>query len=211
MNAGAGSRDSFVTPSSTSWIRRELDNIQKEIDTKADEKTIEAKLTALAGKIRGAREVAEEAKKIGLSARKQAFMTHECVNEDRFIVDDNRITAVEKRQEESDNKVGRWDSWWKVVMVSVVAGVVIVGSVVAAVWYNGESLSDDVSVLTHRVGSLDASVKEVRESQRDMKRALEVDRESDAVQAEEQLEVVKDAVKAAIIEANRNSSKRRKR
>lgn len=141
---------------------------EKDLDKKADQKWVEAKLDAVDAKSSTLDSEVKETKKIALSAKKKADMPHECVQKD----------AIEK----TAATVEGWAKWWRGILISVIGFLVVIGGS----WlYQYFTLTSEVSGTKETVDELKVTVKKIESSQAELKRAFD---ESEAVQEKQRRE-----------------------
>jgi len=178
-----GSHSSELPPTSMSlrWLRAEIDRLRTDIDKCPRKDWIEAKLETFLSR-------GDETKNIAISAKEKADARHICFN-------DNRLSDIEDR-------LKRWDSWWRGVMITVISAVVVGGSAVGAAWYRTENLQGNISQVREDVEALRGDIEKVDESQREISQFLK-DWEKDLKDKEEKRELELRAILKEAIRGNR--------
>ena len=161
-----------VPPVSYSWSW-----VREEFNKKADEKWVESEIKAL-------EKAAKDTKGIALSAKKKTEEPHVCIHE-RTLTDINTAVAS-------------WSNWWRGVIITVIATIIILGTALGGWWYSHLLLETTVENTTERVEKLDVAVKGIKASQEDLKVAFETSEQRRVNDAKEQLETMKGNFKAIL-------------
>lgn len=173
MVAGSGGSSS----SGSDAVQRELDRLNKE---KASKEATDVRL-------KGIEDEVDETKKIALAAKKEAATPHEC--------------HQEKRMETIEESTGGWDRLFKGMVITVISAVVVVGSLMALLYYTKADVSDvdnvriDVVKIRNDVDSVQASQQRVESTVNEMQKKqdqMEKDR----------MEQIKKAMHEVVVEAN---------
>jgi len=156
---------------------------EKDLDKKADQKWVEAKLDTVDAQFSNLDSEAKEAKKIALSAKKKADMPHECVQKD----------AIEK----TATTVEGWAKWWRGILISVIGFLVVIGGS----WlYQYFTLTSEVSGTKDTVDELKVTVKNIETSQEELKRAFDESEVVQERQREEHIRAVRSVMKEVLKE-----------
>ena len=178
-----GGNSSELPPTSMSlrWLRSEINQLRMDVERRASREWVEAKLEALKGN-------EDDTRQIAITAREKASLPHVCGNSDRMA--------------DIEDRLSRWDSWWRGIMAAVISAVVIVGGAVAAAWYRTETLQVSVTSVSADVTELKSSIVSIQRSQEQITKVIEESerssREEEARRAEELQKALRDAVRDGI-------------
>jgi outer membrane murein-binding lipoprotein Lpp len=163
-------------------LRRELVTLMK-----AENKVLDTRLLSVEGD-------AQEAKKIALSARKKAMEQHTCTELD---------TLAELKE-----SVGAWAKWWRGIMITLIAAIVVVGTTAGGWWYSHTEVKAEVDTLGTRVGELNTKVDASQTSLDQFRTSFEVTEQKQKQAQEKQVKDIAEAVGKAVKKELRDSRRR---
>lgn len=139
----------------TYWLRRELDSLNARLD--AESKSFgEARAVLERGKAdkRWVETELGHVKTLANRALEEAGQEYVCVNEVQLINLEKSINEVKER-------ISKWDTWWRAVMITVISGVVLVGGAMLTSLHRVESLEKDVVEIRQDIEKMDRRISKV--------------------------------------------------
>ena len=149
---------------------------------------------ATAEKVKGVTADAAEAKKIALSARKISMQPHSC----------SQVATLAELRE----SVGSWAKWWRGIMVTLIAAIIVFGATIGGWWYSHMGVKAEVKTLNVEVVKVQTEVKATNASFEDFRVSFE---KKERVSKQEQQQQVQDIAKAvgqAVQKELKNSRRR---
>jgi hypothetical protein len=179
-----GDRSSY---SPTKWLEKEIDRLQ---ETKAEKSSMNTMLGSLD------RDITEVRNKLRETA-KRAEREHACT----------QIEFIKANAEE----VQSWSKWWKGTIAALISAVVVVGSVLAAVWYKGEALTTGMEAMQGDFSTIQSDVQEIKESQSNLELVVSESQRKNSEKEEQRVKELKSLLQDAIHEARQDMKPRARR
>lgn len=156
---------------------------EKDLDKKADQKWIEAKLDNVGTQMSNLNAEVKETRKIAFSAKKRADMPHECIQQ----------VAIEK----TAATVEGWAKWWRGILISIIGFLVVIGGS----WlYQYFTLTSEVSGTKETIDELKITVKKIETSQEELTRVFSMSEANQERQREAHIKSIRSVMKEVLKE-----------
>lgn len=172
--------------------------IREEIDKRVTKELLDARLQALQLQINNINKGEDDTKSIALSAKRKAEMPHNCIQSERIDMIGKEVTG--------------WTRWFRIVLVSAIAGIVVIGGTVLwRFWVlnsNVENTQISLANVGTDIGKIENNLGKLEESHKNLTQAVSGLKNDDELR----LGIIKSTVVDAVHQAiNDNGSSRKPR